>query len=43
VLGPLTIGTLVDLSGGFAAGLYFLTALCAWQLGLLTRLKAALR
>jgi cyanate permease len=43
VLGPLTIGTLVDLSGGFAAGLYFLTALCAWQLGLLTRLRSALR
>ena len=43
VLGPLTIGTLVDLSGGFAAGLYFLTALCAWQLGLLSRLRLALR
>jgi MFS-type transporter involved in bile tolerance (Atg22 family) len=43
VLGPLTIGTLADLSGGFAAGLYFLAALCAWQLALLTRLKTALR
>jgi cyanate permease len=43
VLGPLTIGTLVDLTGGFAAGLYFLAALCAWQLALLTRLKSALR
>ena len=43
VLGPLTIGTLVDLSGGFAAGLYFLTGLCAWQLGLLSRLRLALR
>ena len=43
VLGPLTIGTLYDLTGGFAVGLYALAALCAWQLLLLTRLKAALR
>ena len=43
VLGPLTIGTLYDTTGGFAAALYFLAALCAWQLLLLSRLKAALR
>jgi cyanate permease len=43
VLGPLTIGTLFDLTGGFSAGLYALAALCAWQLILLTRLKSALR
>jgi CP family cyanate transporter-like MFS transporter len=42
VLGPLTIGTLYDLTGGFAVGLYALAALCAWQLILLTRLKSAL-
>jgi cyanate permease len=28
VLGPLTIGTLSDLTGGFAAGLYLLTGIC---------------
>jgi cyanate permease len=43
VLGPLTIGTLYDATGGFAAALFFLAALCAWQLLLLSRLKAALR
>jgi MFS transporter, CP family, cyanate transporter len=43
VLGPLTIGTFYDATGGFAASLYFLAALCAWQLWLLSRLKAALR
>ena len=43
VLGPLTIGTLYDATGGFAAALYFLAALCAWQLLLLSRLRAALR
>src|SRR5579875_1152985 len=43
VLGPLTIGTLYDATGGFAAALYFLAALCAWQLLLLGRLRAALR
>jgi len=43
VLGPLTLGTLYDLTGGFSAALYALAALCAWQLLLLTRLRAALR
>lgn len=43
VLGPFTIGTLYDATGGFAVALYVLAALCAWQLLLLTRLKAALR
>jgi MFS transporter, CP family, cyanate transporter len=43
VLGPLTIGTLYDATGGFAAALYFLAALCAWQLLLLSRLRSALR
>jgi cyanate permease len=43
VLGPVTIGTLYDLTGGFAVGLYVLAALCAWQLWLLTRLRTALR
>jgi MFS-type transporter involved in bile tolerance (Atg22 family) len=43
VLGPLTLGTLYDLTGGFSAGLYSLAALCAWQLFLLSRLRHALR
>jgi CP family cyanate transporter-like MFS transporter len=43
VLGPLTIGTLYDLTGGFAAGLYCLAALCLWQLVLLSRLRSVLR
>lgn len=43
VLGPLTIGTLYDATGGFAVALYFLAALCAWQLLLLGRLRTALR
>jgi nitrate/nitrite transporter NarK len=43
VLGPLTIGTLYDVTGGFSAALYVLAALCAWQLGLLARLRTALR
>ncbi|HEV8016262.1 MAG TPA: MFS transporter [Stellaceae bacterium] len=43
VLGPLTIGTLYDATGGFSAALYFLVALCGWQLLLLSRLRAALR
>jgi cyanate permease len=43
VLGPLTVGTLYDATGGFAAALYFLAAVCAWQLLLLSRLRTALR
>ncbi len=42
VLGPLTIGTLADLTGGFSAGLYFLAGICAMQLFLLSRLRRAL-
>jgi MFS transporter, CP family, cyanate transporter len=43
VLGPLAIGTLFDLTGGFAAGLTCLAALCLWQLLLLARLRSVLR
>jgi MFS transporter, CP family, cyanate transporter len=43
VLGPLMLGTLYDLNGGFTAALYCLAALCAWQLALLSRLRLALR
>lgn len=43
VLGPLTIGTLYDLTGGFSVGLTALAALCAWQLWLLSRLSRVLR
>ena len=43
VLGPLTIGTLYDLTGGFAAALEGLAAICLWQLLLLSRLRFALR
>jgi cyanate permease len=43
VLGPLSIGTLYDLTGGFSAGLYCLALLCAWQLLMLARLRAVLR
>jgi len=43
VLGPVTIGTLHDVTGDFAAGLFFLAVLCGWQLALLTRLRLALR
>jgi CP family cyanate transporter-like MFS transporter len=43
VLGPLTIGTLYDLTGGYSAGLYGLAALCLVQLYLLSRLRFALR
>ncbi len=39
VLGPVTLGTLYDVTGGFSVGLYFLAALCAWQLALLSRLR----
>lgn len=43
VLGPLLLGTLYDLSGGFTIALYCLAVLCAWQLALLSRLRLALR
>lgn len=43
VLGPLSLGLLRDLTGGFAAGLIGLSLLAAWQLFLLSRLRTALR
>ncbi len=43
VLGPVTIGTLYDLTGGFSIALDALAAICLWQLLLLTRLRLALR
>jgi len=43
VLGPLTIGTLYDVTGNFSAALDALAALCLWQLLLLSRLRLALR
>jgi cyanate permease len=39
VLGPFTLGTTSDLTGGFAAGLYVLSAVCAVLLILLTLLR----
>lgn len=44
VLGPLALGSLHDLTGGFAAGLYLLTAICIillWLLGKLRRVEHA--
>ncbi|MBM3487297.1 MAG: MFS transporter [Alphaproteobacteria bacterium] len=43
VLGPLSLGLLRDLIGGFTAGLIGLALLAAWQLFLLARLRSALR
>ena len=42
VLGPVTIGALSDLTGGFSTGLYFLTFVCLVQLALLARLRRVL-
>jgi cyanate permease len=39
VLGPLTLGLVSDATGGFAAGLGLLTAICVVQLGLLQALR----
>ncbi|MBL6952527.1 MAG: MFS transporter [Alphaproteobacteria bacterium] len=39
VLGPLTLGALSDLTGGFSAGLYLLTGICCLLLLLLVRLR----
>jgi cyanate permease len=39
VLGPLTIGSLSDLTGGFVAGLYLLTGICAALMVLLWVLR----
>jgi MFS transporter, CP family, cyanate transporter len=38
VLGPLTLGALSDLTGGFSAGLYLLTGICCLLIVLLLRL-----
>jgi len=38
VLGPLTLGALSDLTGGFSAGLFLLSAICGLMLLLLARL-----
>ena len=42
VLGPLTLGITADLTGGFDAGLWLLTGLCAGLLLLLSRLRSLL-
>ncbi|MDA1101342.1 MAG: MFS transporter [Proteobacteria bacterium] len=39
VLGPLTLGALSDLTGGFSAGLYLLTGICCLLILLLLRLR----
>ena len=39
VLGPLTLGAMSDLTGGFSAGLYLLTGVCCLLLLLLVRLR----
>jgi len=38
VLGPLTLGALSDLTGGFSAGLFLLSGICGLLLLLLLRL-----
>ncbi len=43
VLGPVLVGTLHDLTGGFAASLYMMTAICAVLLLLLSRLRSLTR
>jgi MFS family permease len=43
VLGPLVIGALYDLTGGFAAALDLLTGVCAALMGLLWVLRRATR
>ena len=40
VLGPLTIGSLSDLTGGFTAGLYLLTGICLALMALLWALRS---
>jgi len=39
VMGPLTLGALSDLTGGFSAGLYLLTGICCLLIVLLLRLR----
>jgi MFS family permease len=41
MLGPLTVGSVFDLTGGFRAALYLLTGVCAALLGLLRLLGGA--
>lgn len=41
VLGPLTLGSLSDLTGGFVAGLYLLTGICVALMALLWALRGA--
>ena len=43
VLGPVLVGTLHDLTGGFAASLYMMTAVCAVLLTLLAWLRVVTR
>ena len=40
VLGPVLVGTIHDLTGGFAASLYMMTVICAILLALLARLRS---
>lgn len=42
MLGPLTVGALYDLTGGFAASLGLLTAVCGVLLALLWPLRNAI-
>ena len=43
VLGPVLVGTIHDLTGGFAASLYMMTVICAILLALLARLRVFTR
>lgn len=43
VLGPVLVGTIHDLTGGFAAALYMMTVICAILLALLGRLRVFTR
>ena len=43
VLGPVLVGAIHDLTGGFAASLYMMTTICAVLLLLLCRLRSLMR
>ena len=43
MLGPLTLGVLYDLTGGFSAGLYFLTAIALLMFASVRRLERLAR
>jgi CP family cyanate transporter-like MFS transporter len=43
VLGPVLVGAIHDLTGGFAASLYMMTAICAVLLVMLSRLRSLTR